>query len=250
MDDDLPPTVSSVTDSGLKSQTALNDLVAKATAKYAVKDYSAAAELYSQATELQAELNGEMSVQNADLLYFYGRCLYHVAVQNSDVLGTKVAGEERRREAEKTDHGSSTTNKATELHKVHHSVMTAEHSDDSQSPAMCQATGLESSRESQEDKVNGGSTSTPFFNITGDENWDDSEDELVGNGAVVVEDDDQPEDDFSNAFEVLDIARVLLERRLADLDHIEDHEGNDSEDAQAVEITPAKKRLRERLADT
>ena len=36
-----------------------------------------------------------MSSRNAELLYSYGRCLYHVAVKNSDVLGSKVAGEKR-----------------------------------------------------------------------------------------------------------------------------------------------------------
>ena len=73
----------------------LDDLKAQATLKYSVKDYDTAAELYSQATELQAELNGEMSAQNADLLYAYGRCLYHCAVKSSDVLGSKVAAEKQ-----------------------------------------------------------------------------------------------------------------------------------------------------------
>ena len=71
----------------------LDDLKARATLKYSIKDYDAAAELFSEATELQAELNGEMSSLNADLLYKYGRCLFHVAVKNSDVLELKVAGE-------------------------------------------------------------------------------------------------------------------------------------------------------------
>lgn len=112
----------------------LDDLKAQATLKYSVKDYDAAAELYSQgtylwsllplptcyarckaflispkayiretpltyelstATELQAKINGEMSAQNADLLYAYGRCLYHYALKSSDVLGSKVAGEKQ-----------------------------------------------------------------------------------------------------------------------------------------------------------
>ena len=73
----------------------LDDLKARATLRYSVKDYDAAAELYSEATELQAELNGEMSSLNAELLYQYGRCLYHVAVKNSDVLGLKVTGGKR-----------------------------------------------------------------------------------------------------------------------------------------------------------
>src|SRR5436305_3032522 len=70
----------------------LTDLVARATAKYAIKDYEPAAELYSQATALQAEINGEMALENADLLYSYGKCLYFVAVSNSDVLGGTAAG--------------------------------------------------------------------------------------------------------------------------------------------------------------
>ena len=74
----------------------LDDLKAQATLKYAVKDYDAAVELYSEATELQATINGEMAAENADLLYAYGRCLYHVAVANSDVLGSRVAGETRQ----------------------------------------------------------------------------------------------------------------------------------------------------------
>ena len=74
----------------------LDDLKAQATLKYAVKDYDAAVELYSQATELQATINGEMAAENADLLYAYGRCLYHVAVANSDVLGSKVVSETRQ----------------------------------------------------------------------------------------------------------------------------------------------------------
>ena len=74
----------------------LDHLRAQGTLKYNVKDYDAAAEFFSQATELQAEIYGEMASQNADLLYDYGRCLYHVAVANNDVLGSKVAGDKRQ----------------------------------------------------------------------------------------------------------------------------------------------------------
>lgn len=73
----------------------LDDLRARATLKFSIKDYNAAAELYSEATELQAEINGEMSPLNAELLYQYGKCLYNVAVKESDVLGSKVAGSKR-----------------------------------------------------------------------------------------------------------------------------------------------------------
>ncbi|RMZ89871.1 hypothetical protein DV736_g2888, partial [Chaetothyriales sp. CBS 134916] len=69
----------------------LTELKARATAKYAVKHFRDAAELYSQATELQAEINGEMAVENADLLYVYGKCLYFLAQQTSSVLGGDAA---------------------------------------------------------------------------------------------------------------------------------------------------------------
>lgn len=92
--DTLPQETSVTANGGGTAQLAqLDDLKARATLKYSIKDYDAAAELYSEATELQAELNGEMSSLNADLLYKYGRCLFHVAVKNSDVLGLQVAGE-------------------------------------------------------------------------------------------------------------------------------------------------------------
>lgn len=71
----------------------LADLTEKAAAKDAIRDYEAAAELYSQATEIQAQLNGEMAVENADLLYAYGKALYNVAVSKSDVLGSKITSE-------------------------------------------------------------------------------------------------------------------------------------------------------------
>src|SRR5271156_5779939 len=90
----VDPTTTAAADektSDITPQERLTDLIARATAAYAIKDYSPAAELYSQATELQAELNGEMAVENADLLYSYGKCLYFVAVSKSDVLGGGAA---------------------------------------------------------------------------------------------------------------------------------------------------------------
>ena len=85
----------------------LAQLQASATKEYSLKNYPAAAELYSEAAEVQDEINGEMSPENADLLYQYGKCLYHVAVSNSDVLGGKVAGEEPKRKKRKTAASSS-----------------------------------------------------------------------------------------------------------------------------------------------
>jgi len=88
-------------------QTKLEQLKANATQQYSLKNYSAAAEFYSEAAEVQDQVNGEMSPDNSDLLYQYGRCLYHLGVSKSDVLGGKVAGnnngsEEPKRKKRKT----------------------------------------------------------------------------------------------------------------------------------------------------
>src|SRR5438552_18337451 len=73
--------------SSSKPMPSLDALIAQGTAQYSLKNYSAAADLYAQASDIQAELNGEMSPKNAEILYLYGRSLYQVGVSKSDVLG-------------------------------------------------------------------------------------------------------------------------------------------------------------------
>ena len=206
----------------LKSQ--LEDLVAQATAKYAVKDYKEAAELYSRGTELQSEINGEMSTDNADLLYLYGRCLYHVAVINSDVLGTKVAGEKPEQDsATKPANGESSKSASR---------------GDSKTEEMVAAVAEEKERgkATKEDA----SAEKPYFTFTGDENYTDSDEEEPEEDEGDAAD---QEDDFSNAFEVLDLARVLLERKLGELEAAEKGKEKDG-DSKPINS------LKERLADT
>jgi len=83
--------------------TNLNNLISSANLQYSLKNYDAAAEIYSQATELQASVNGEMDPKNAELLYLYGRCLYKVAVSKSDVLGGQVAAKPAPKSEPKTE---------------------------------------------------------------------------------------------------------------------------------------------------
>lgn len=217
------------------SRTRLNDLTAQATLKYSIKDYNAAAELYSQATELQAELNGEMSSENADLLYAYGRCLYHVAVRNSDVLGSKVAGEKRDERSKKP--GGQKQTKEKTIGDVEDSRHVAD-----------QEIITKVVRTKEIEKDAGGKTekeNKPYFQFTGDENFDTSEEEeedgTERDGEVEAPDDE--EDDFVNAYEVLDLARVLLLRRL------EEAEGGEGKDKVADEAQRTMQ-LKERLADT
>jgi len=209
--------------------TRLSDLKAQATLKYSVKDYNTAAELYSKATELQAEINGEMSPDNADLLYAYGRCLYHVAVKNSEVLGSKVAGQQREEKPKKPprrkrDSPVGIGAPDEQDTRVADEVVTkvVEEKDGPVNPL---------------DK-----DGKPYFQFTGDENWvtDDEEEDEEAEGE---DEEGDEEDDFVNAYEVLDLARVLLVKR------IEADEGANGK-SKGKRDSEETQRLNERLADT
>lgn len=182
----------------------LANLSARATSEYAHKRYTPAAELYSQAVELQAEQNGEMAPQNADLLYAYGRCLYKAAVEKSDVLGgaTKAeAGAEASKKRKADDIGED--NGARKKAK-------------SEEPAL----------------------ETGNLQFEGDdEEWEeDDEDE----DAAAEQNQEEEDDDFATAYEVLELARVLFERKL------EAHTADDS--AENDEETKARI-IKESLSD-
>ncbi|KAL4889727.1 hypothetical protein BDV59DRAFT_186064 [Aspergillus ambiguus] len=204
----------------------LDDLIQRASAKDAVKDFNAAAELYSEATELQAKLKGEMSPENADLLYAYGKALYNVAVSKSDVLGSKVAGETQAQpgssSGEKTT-SSDTTSSSNNL------VQNAIASGAAKNATLGEATTAKKTE------------NTAFFQFTGDENYDDSESEQDGEGDGEAEDED--DDDFANAFEVLDLARILYHKRLT---AVEEECGK----GKSSEVPPNVRHIKERLADT
>jgi HAT1-interacting factor 1 len=206
----------------------LDDLIARAAAKDATKDHDSASELYSQATELQAELNGELSLENADLLYAYGKSLYNVAVSKSDVLGSKVAGEQQPAPA-----AASSTNTSPAGSKPTNDSLAQD--------AFANSMAQKSSSAKRADKESDSTDSKPFFQFTGDENFVDSdEDEETMEQA----EDDEEEDDFANAFEVLDLARVLY---LKKLDAAEEKDGSKGK---STVVSNDIKHIKERLADT
>lgn len=222
----------------------LEQLKAAATKAYSLKDYNAAAERYAEACDVQDEVNGEMSIENADLLYQYGRCLYHLAVANSDVLGGKVASSEEpkrkkrkvsSKEAEASGEGSSASLigdaiKSGEQKLAEDAVEAVVESKDGVIP--------ESSTEDIKEATKPGNSSNPFFQISGDDNFTDSEDD--GENAEGGEGDEEEEDDFAIAYEVLDMARILLTRKLESL--------SDSK-SKSIEENPEARQIKERLAD-
>ena len=217
-------------------RTQLQSLTAQATLKYSVKDYTAAADLYSQATELQAEINGEMSSENADLLYAYGRCLYHVAVKNSDVLGSKVAGEKR-------DEGQKATGSKKQKNQ--------ENIDEANGQRKRIAEGVLSKVVESKDGprhpiAEADRVCIPYFQFKGDENFDTADEGVEGDGCQVDAEDAgeaDEEDEFVNAYEVLDLARVLFVRKL---EEVEDSGDKGKEKCESRQV----QQLKERLADT
>lgn len=176
-------------------QGRLDQLVKRASAKDAVKDFDAAAELYSQATELQTQLNGELSPDNADLLFAYGKSLYNVAVSKSDVLGSKVAGPPES-SGPSAGNAASTASSAAGGNTIQNAM----------------ASGMAKKAEDDREKSQSEAVQNkPYFQFTGDENFDE-EDEEDNDGAAGEEEED--DDDFANAFEVLDLARVLYHKKL------------------------------------
>jgi len=202
-----------------ETRAQLDDLISRAAAKDASKDHNAASELYSQATELQAELNGELSPENADLLYAYGKSLYNVAVSKSDVLGSKVAGEPNNAPANASPAKPAPKSEGLIKDAIKKSDATTEEKDGKSEPAQ----------------------SKPLFQFTGDENFVDSDSEEE-NGEEGGE--EEEEDDFANAFEVLDLARVLYLKKL------EVAEENDTGKGKSTELPENLKHIKERLADT
>ncbi|KAH8434747.1 SHNi-TPR domain-containing protein [Aspergillus melleus] len=218
-----PSPAGATADVSLRAQ--LESLIERAAAKDALKDFDSAAEIYSEATELQAKLNGELSLDNADLLFAYGKALYNVAVSKSDVLGSKVAGDAQPQPsntpAQSTLPSKSATGGDNPIQKAI-------------------ASGLTPTGAVGENAQSGSAGNKPLFQFTGDENFDDSDSEEEDNKEEEGADDE--DDDFANAFEVLDLARILYHKKLT----IDDESGK----GKSADLSPSMRHLKERLADT
>ncbi|ERF70220.1 hypothetical protein EPUS_00408 [Endocarpon pusillum Z07020] len=233
----------------------LASLIAQATAKYAIKDYLPAAEYYSQATELQAELNGEMAVENADLLYSYGKCLYFVAVKNSDVLGGEAAGAKlgsakpvQEKKGKKITNGHPATAKSGALSPTDGEQRQAE---EVVAALVEEKAGDEAADEKEADESG---VEKPLFQFTGDENWDDSDEDEDGDGATGDDgagaaEEEEDDDDFANAFEVLDLARVLFQSRLQQLQDQASAAADKARSIASSQDPPEERTVKERIAD-
>ncbi|KAH8820949.1 putative NASP-related protein sim3 [Xylogone sp. PMI_703] len=209
----------------------LADLCARGTAQYAHKNYEEAADLYAQASELQAELNGEMNPENAEILFLYGRALFKVGQSKSDVLGGKVGGDSKK------SNGSGKPSKAKRQEPEPESKKVL----DVVAEEGAAIAEKENSGESKLEENNG--VKKQLFQFTGDENFEDSDDDDVEDQEGAEAEEEEEEDDLASAFEVLDLARVLFTKRLE-----QPEEGEDK--GKSAGDSPMTKHIKERLGDT
>lgn len=167
----------------LSLKVSLADLSAKATALYAHKNYEEAAEVYAQAAEMQAEMNGEMSTENAEILFLYGRSLFKVGQSKSDVLGGKAPEQQKKKAAagEKKKAKANGSAVKTEAAEASGSAAAppAAAEDEAERVAEEAVAIIVDEKEGEKKTEEGVEAKKPLFQFTGDENFDDSDEEEV-----------------------------------------------------------------------
>lgn len=159
--------VESEVDDDIKSKkVTLADLSAKGTALYAQKKYEGAADIFSRASILQAEINGETAPENAEILFHYGRSLFKVGQSKSDVLGGSAPVEKKT-----TANGGAPSSKKAA--KTEEEKVTPQEGAAGQSE--------EGKEKKSDDKSEVPEGKKLFFQFTGDENFDESDEDEVGN---------------------------------------------------------------------
>jgi HAT1-interacting factor 1 len=239
----LPPMDSEEREKSIK--VSLADLTAKASALYLQKNYEEAAEVYARAAEMQAEFNGEMSPENADILYLYGRSLFKVGQSKSDVLGGQAGGEKKPKAngASKSKQGQSESTVAGVIAAAVAEQDKSAAEEVAEEKVAIVAKNVSGSELQNADELP--DAKKPLFQFTGDENFEDSDGEEEGEGEG--EDEEEEEDDLAVAFEVLDLSRVLFEKAL---EQTNTEESGEKGKEVAEEVPPAIRHLNERLADT
>jgi HAT1-interacting factor 1 len=146
-------------------KVSLADLCAKGTSHFALKNYTEAADYFARASELQAELNGEMDPENAEILFLYGRSLFKVGQSKSDVLGAKPGGEKKKpKEVAKSkpkNGESSSAAPSSEPDKITEEGVAL----------VADKNGAEAKQEEA------AGPKKPLFQFTGDENFEDSDED-------------------------------------------------------------------------
>ncbi|KAK1760553.1 hypothetical protein QBC47DRAFT_367473 [Echria macrotheca] len=226
----------------LSLKVSLADLSAKATALYARKDYEGAAEVYAQAAEMQAEMNGEMNPDNAEILFLYGRALFKVGQGKSDVLGGKAPDTKKPKAAPSKKAKTSSSNGDANGGQNGKNLET-------KVDEVINQTADKVAKEAA--KTAPAPEKKPLFQFEGDEDVEDSDEEAE---EAEGGEEEEEEDDLAVAFEVLDLARLLFTKKLEIVSQPEPENDKGKEVSKEEEadnvINPAVRHIKERLGDT
>jgi len=157
----------------LSKKVFLADLTAKGQALYAHKSYDEACEVFSRASVLQADINGETAPENAEILFHYGRSLFKVGQSKSDVLGASAPQTETKKPKNKPKNGDANGKKKDTEAKTEEEKVTQE-------GVGIVAEEKGSVAKTATAKEEGKPVNKALFQFTGDENFDDSDEEEVG----------------------------------------------------------------------
>lgn len=157
----------------------LADLSAKGTTLYAHKKYEDATEVFSMASILQAEINGETAPENAEILFHYGRSLFKVGQSKSDVLGGPAAAEKSTAPS-----SSAPSKKSKAVIKLDETETDEAKEGSAAVTEQCDANENDKLDE-QKQEVAATKKRNVLFQFTGDENFDESDDEEEVGGASI-----------------------------------------------------------------
>lgn len=132
---------------------------------------------------MQAEMNGEMAPENAEILFLYGRSLFRVGQANSDVLGGRAPATEgqgkpkkKAKKSKKPSDGTSAAEAAVAGSSkdggAADKIETPEADKIAQEAVKIIADETRGAKAEKEVEAK-----KPLFQFTGDENWDDSDEE-------------------------------------------------------------------------
>ncbi|KAG6019235.1 hypothetical protein E4U41_003316 [Claviceps citrina] len=228
-------------------KVSLADLSARGTALYAQKQYEDAAEIFSEASVLQAELNGETAPENAEILFHYGRSLFKVGQSKSDVLGGPAAAETKTAASAKAKAKAKAGGARAAAPAAETAAEKQTQAGSAHAAAGRPEVAPEPNRGESASKASGLDVKKPLFQFTGDENFDDSSDEEEQEQDAPEEEDEvEDDDDLATAFEILDLARVCYQKQLEQLNS----EADASKGKEVATDTPLVRHIKERLADT
>ncbi|KAL8404137.1 hypothetical protein RB594_009122 [Gaeumannomyces avenae] len=219
-------------------RVSLADLTAKATALYVHKNYEDAAELFSQAAQMQSEMNGEMNPRNAEICFLYGRALIKVGQSKSDVFGSKAPDTKKAKPAAK---------KAAKPTKAAGESSEAKPEEPSPAERITEEGVAIAAAEAGGAKDDSAQPKKPLFQFEGDDNLVDSDSDGEEAAEGEEQEEEEDEDDLATAFEILEMARVLYEKQLKELEE-ESSEAKGKEKAEGD--SPSLRHVKERLGDT